>query len=122
MAANATVVVTGSFVGLPAGSRVIGPVQVSTTAASGQVVETVLQAGANTITVPTLPAPTGCLIQLPATNTSITTLKGVAGDTGIAIGKTGFLLLNWDSTAPPASFVLSSVATQTALTTEVTFY
>jgi hypothetical protein len=84
--------------------------------------EIVLQAGANTITIPSLPAPSGCVIQLPAGNTSIVTLKGVAGDAGIAIGKTTALVLNWDATAVPASFVLNSVATQTGLTTEISFF
>jgi hypothetical protein len=82
----------------------------------------VLAAGANTITIPTLPAPTGCIIKLPATNTSVVTLKGITGDTGIAIGKTSTQVLTWDATAVPASFVLTSVATQTGLTTEITFF
>ena len=91
-------------------------------AANGSTTKVVLASGANTITVPTTPAPTGCLITLPATNTQVTTLKGVAGDTGIAIGKTSSFLLTWDPTAPPASFVLSSAAAQTGLVTTIEFF
>lgn len=122
MAANARVTITGSFTGLPAGTRAIGPISLYSTTANGQVQEVVLQAGANTITVPAIPATSGCIIQLPATNTSVVTLKGVSGDTGIAIGKTTAQVLNWDPTAAPASFVLTSVSTQTGLATEITFF
>lgn len=123
MAAAATVVISGNFSALPGGSsRQIGPVVQTSAAACGQVTEVVLQAGANTITIPTVPAPSGCVITLPVGNTSITTLKGVTGDTGIALGKTTSQLLSWDPTAVPASFVLTSVSTQTGLITEITFF
>jgi sporulation protein YlmC with PRC-barrel domain len=46
----------------------------------------------------------------------------VAGDTGIAIGKVSKTVLEWDSTAVPASFVLNSAATQTGLITEIQFF
>lgn len=122
MAAAAIVTITGGFTGLTTGNRTLGPLSISSAAACGQVTEVVLQAGANTITVPTTPAPSGCIIELNASNTSVTTLKGVSGDTGIAIGKTTTLVLNWDSTALPASFVLTSVSTQTGLVTRITFF
>jgi hypothetical protein len=122
MAAAASIQVTGQITGTASGTRVIGPITLSSAAANGQVQQIVLQAGANTITIPTTPAPSGCIIVLPSTNTSVTTLKGVSGDTGIAIGKTTTTVLNWDSTAVPASFVLNSVSTQTGLITEILFY
>lgn len=122
MTATANVSITGTISGLPTGSRTIGPINVASAAASGAVTEIVLQSGANTITLPTLPAPTGCVIQLPSTNTAVVTLKGVTGDTGIAIGKTGSTLLTWDPTALPTSFVLNSASTQTGLVTEITFF
>ena len=122
MAATASITISGSISNTPTGSRNIGPITLTSAAANGYVQQIVLQAGANTITIPTLPAPSGCIITLPATNTSVTTLKGVTGDTGIAIGKTTSLVLNWDATALPASFVLTSVSTQTGLVTEIQFF
>lgn len=122
MAASASVTITGAITDNPTGNRGIGPIVLTSAAANGSIQQTVLQSGANTITVPTTPAPSGCIIKLPSTNTAVTTLKGVSGDTGIAIGKTTTLVLNWDSTAVPASFVLSSAATQTGLITEIIFW
>lgn len=122
MAAVATISITGQIYGTPTGSKTIGPYALTSAAANGTVQTIVLQAGANTITLPVTPAPTGCVITLPATNTSVTTLKGVTGDAGIAIGKTGTIVLTWDPTALPTSFVLTSVSTQTALATEIAFF
>lgn len=122
MAATASILIQGSITDTPAGGRTIGPITLASAAANGQVQQLVLQSGANTITCPTAPAPSGCVIKLPSTNTAVTTLKGVAGDTGIAIGKVSTLVLHWDSTAVPASFVLSSVSTQTGLVTEIIFF
>jgi hypothetical protein len=122
MAASASVTISGQILAAPGGSRKIGPIAISSAAANAQVQQIVLQSGANTITIPTVPAPTGCIIVLPATNTAIVTLKGVTGDTGIAIGKTTSHVLCWDATAVPASFVLTSAATQTGLITEIQFF
>jgi hypothetical protein len=122
MAAQASVSITGTITGTPVGNQVIGPLTAVSAAACGQVQELVLQSGANTITVPATPAPNGCIIQLPSTNTAVTTLKGVTGDTGIAIGKTGFMMLCFDPTAVPASFVLNSASTQTGLYTYISFF
>ena len=122
MAAAATLTIAGLITGLPTGQRQIGPITLASAAANGQVQQVILQSGANTITVPATPAPSGCIIQLPATNTAVTTLKGVAGDTGIALGKTTCNVLNWDPTAVPGTFVLSSASTQTGLITEITFF
>lgn len=122
MAATATITIQGTIINLPGGGRTVGPITLSSAAACGQVTQVVLQSGANTITVPSTPAPNGCVIVLPSTNTAVTTLKGVSGDTGIAIGKTTSHVLTWDPTAVPASFVLNSAATQTGLVTEVQFF
>ncbi len=121
MAATASIVIKGTILDTPTGTKTLAAT-LSSVAANGQVQQIVLQSGANTITVPTTPPPSGCMITLPATNTAVTTLKGVSGDTGIAIGKTTTTLLNWDSTAVPASFVLSSASTQTGLITEIAFF
>ena len=122
MAAQASVSIYGQITGTPVGNQVIGPLTATSAAACGQIQELVLQSGANTITVPATPAPTGCIILLPSTNTAVTTLKGVTGDTGIAIGKTGFFMLCFDPTAVPSSFVLTSASTQTGLYTYIIFF
>jgi hypothetical protein len=122
MTATASVSIAGMIQGTSTGNRTIGPINVSSANASPIVQTVVLQSGANTITPPTSPATSGCVIQLPSTNTAVVTLKGVSGDTGIAIGKTTTLVLNWDSTAAPATFVLSSASTQTGLITEIAYF
>lgn len=120
--ATAKINITGAIISASTGTKNIGPIELTSASANPQVQRIELQAGANTITVPTTPGTSGCIIVLPSTNTSVTTLKGVGGDTGIAIGKVTTTVLNWDSTAPPASFVLSSVSTQTGLITEIAFF
>ena len=122
MAAAATITIQGQISGTATGTRAVGPITLTSAAANGQVQQLVLAAGTNTITIPTVPAPSGCIIALNPSNTSIVTLKGVAGDTGIALGKTTTTMLNWDATAVPASFVLTSVSTQTGLITEIQFF
>lgn len=122
MASSAEISVRGLIQGTPSGNRQIGPISITSAASNGQVQQIILASGTNTITIPPTPAPTGCVIQLPSANTAITTFKGVAGDTGFVIGKTGFLVLTWDPTAVPASFVLSSASLQTGLITEITFF
>lgn len=122
MAATSSVSIHGMVQGTPTGNRTIGPLTISNATGSGIVQNVVLQSGANTITPPTSPAPAGCIIKLPSTNTAITTLKGVTGDTGIALGKTTTTLLNWDSTAVPSTFVLTSASTQTGLVTEIAYF
>jgi hypothetical protein len=121
MAATASIQIIGTISDTPTGTKTINKT-LSSVAANGYVQQIVLQSGANTITNPTVPAPSGCVITLPSTNTSVVTLKGISGDTGIAIGKTTTTVLNWDSTAVPASFVLNSAATQTGLVTEIAYF
>ena len=122
MPAAAIVTVDGTITSTPTGKRTLGPMVLTSANANSQVQRIVLQSGTNTITVPTVPAPTGCIIQLPATNTAATTLKGVTGDTGVLIGKTGFIVLSWEAASAPAAFDLTSAATQTGLVTEIAFF
>lgn len=122
MAATATISISGKVVGGPTGQKQIGPLFISSATANILIQQVALASGANTITPPTTPATSGCIIQLPPTNTMVTTLKGVTGDTGIAIGKTTTQLLNWDPTAAPASFVLTSAGSQAGLYTEISYF
>lgn len=126
MAVVASITISGTVSSLQTGSKSIA-VTLSFAAAAAQVQEVVLALGANTITLPTVAAQggnqtSGCIIVLPITNSSITTLKGVTGDTGIALGKTSTQVITWDPTAPPTNFVLTSVSAQTNLNTEITFF
>ncbi len=122
MAAAASITVQGTISAAPTGGRTIGPITYTSAAANGQVQRIVLQSGENVITLPTVPAPSGCVIQLPSDNTVVTTFVGTTGDTGFAIGKTSALVLNWDSTAVPTSFILKSASTQTGKITEIAFW
>jgi hypothetical protein len=121
MAATASITISGSIIGLPAGYDQIGPFTLSSAAANGQTQVLILVDTSNTITVPASPATSGCIIVLDSTNTHATTLKGVAGDTGVPIGKTTKTVLNWDPTSPPSSFVLNSSGLQTT-PTYITFF
>jgi hypothetical protein len=78
--------------------------------ASGSVTIHALVNGANTITVPTVTGITvkGATIVPPSGNTSAITLKGIAGDTGIAISKTDPTSIAFETA--PASFVLNAGA------------
>lgn len=122
MAATATIRTTGTYTSLPEGGRTVGPFNLTSADANGTIQTIELANGANTITPPTSPATSGCIIILPATNTQVTTLKGVSGDTGIALGKTTTTILNWDSTAAPSTFVLTSAAAQTGKITEIIYF
>ncbi len=123
MAAAASIVIAGYISNAPtSGYRSIGPITLASAAANPQVTRVVLQSGENVITIPASPAPSGCIIQLPSDNTAVTKFVGTTGDVGLAIGKTTAQVLNWDPTAVPASFILSSASTQTGKATEITFF
>jgi hypothetical protein len=121
MAATASISITGTIQGTPGGGIQVGPLTITSAAANWQVQQIALANGANTITVPTTPAPTGVIIIFAAT-ANIHTLKGVAGDAGIALGKGTIQLLTWDPTAPPASFVVNAGAADTAADSEFIFF
>ena len=68
-----------------------------------------LAAGPNTISLPTGgTAPLGATIIPPPGNTQALTLKGVAGDTGIAMHLTDPCSISFPVAAPPASFVINA--------------
>src|SRR3970040_1513244 len=76
-------------------------------ASPGQIELRTLAAGPNTITPPTgASTPKSCTIIPPEGNVDLITLKGVAGDTGVAIHKTEPTTLALDS--PTATFVLDA--------------
>lgn len=92
MAASATVNITISVTGLPAGTETIAPTAITSATAVGQIQTVNLTASTFfAFSVPSIPnAPTGVLIIPPSGNTVTLTLKGVTGDTGIALSLTGW--------------------------------
>jgi hypothetical protein len=73
--------------------------------------QTLTQGAANTITVPS-GTPTTCIIQPPSTNTLTTTLKGVSGDTGVAIHKTQPTFISLDPSVTSFVITLSAGSNQ----------
>jgi hypothetical protein len=78
---------------------------------NGLITQQTLASGANTITVPSASC-VWVIIIPPSSNTQTLTLKGVTGDTGIALSKTGPFLL---SLASVSSFVLTAGGTITGV-------
>ena len=120
--AASSIVISGTISGTPTGVRQVGPVTVTSATPNGSVQRVVLAAGDNTILCPVSPQATGCLIQLNSSNTSLTTLKGVAADTGVPIGKTGAQVLTWESANAPASIILNSASAQAGVATEIQWW
>lgn len=118
MAATGTITIAGSVTGLPAGSKTVGPLTISSAAAVGQQQDIVLASGANTITVPS--GATAAVIVFASASTSVKTLKGVTGDTGLIVSKVGKVVLQFD-TSPIASFVINSSVADTGNTTSILF-
>lgn len=84
------------------------------TSSPGQVELKTLSSGANTITVPTSgTVPTAVTLIPPTGNTNLITLKGISGDTGVALHKTDPTTIALDSTV--STFVLNAAATVTGL-------
>lgn len=107
MAASSTRTITVVYAGAVVGTQ---PIAAASNAASPAQVDLVnLSAGANTITVPTGGATAvGVTIVPPAGNTSLITLKGIAGDTGVPLHKTDPTSIALDATC--ATFVLNAAA------------
>lgn len=114
--ANATGVITlaSNVTGGVDGARSFGPITITTAAAVLSTQSVTLAVGANTITVPS--GSTAVVLLPPNTTTSSSfggtlTVKGVTGDTGIAISNKWPTMFGWDT--PPGSFVVNSTATGT---------
>lgn len=75
---------------------------------SGQIQQVALASGANTITVPT--SAVAVTILMPSGNTVQVTLKGVSGDTGIALNQSGPSLIGLQGVT---SFVLNAASVVT---------
>ena len=104
-----TISETGAFVSGTAG-KIPNPMQNANSPQDAQTIN--LSSGANTIMVPALAG--GVVIQLPSSNTQTVTLKGVSGDTGIALSTKGITALTF-ATSPPASFIITTNGTITGV-------
>lgn len=115
MAVTAKRNVTITFSGDVVGVEVINAADNSSSAGSVEI--KTLSSGANTITVPTGgTVPTAVTILPPTGNATAITLKGVSGDTGIAIHNTD------PTTVALASSVTTFVLNAAAQITGVRFY
>jgi len=119
MAASGSMTLAANVTGGSDGARAFGPLVTTTAAAVIQTTTVTLVIGANTLTVPTgatavvlLPpnAPSSTSVG-SATFSGTLTLKGVTGDTGVAISAKWPTTLGFDTA--PASFVVTSSAVGT---------
>lgn len=119
MAASGQIVISGAVTGLLTGSKQIGPVVISDSAASPSTTEVVLASGFNTISIPTTTTVSAALVIFAAASTGTKTLKGVTGDTGIALLPNGVNVINLATSA--TSFGITTSAADTANITEILF-
>lgn len=119
--ASGQVTITGTVTGMLSGSKTIGPIVVTDSAASVMTFETVLSSGFNTINVPTATSCSGVLICFAAASTLAKTLKGVTGDTGVALNPNGVNFISFNPASPPASFGITTTAADTSNVTEILF-
>lgn len=119
MAALSTIQLRGYFSGLLGGSRSISPTDLVNVSAPALASSTTLANGDTTIAGPT--GSIGCIILLNPASVTVKKLKGIVGDTGVAISKVGWLVLSFDPTIQPL-IIINSSAADTGLTTEFIFF
>jgi hypothetical protein len=125
MAGTGSVTINGQVSNLQTGSRTLGPITISSSPATelnlANVQTLVLASGANTITIPSSTA-VGVVINFAPASTQTKTLKGVTGDTGIAVTRNGTCFLAFDQTSgAPANFVVTAGGVDTGNVTEFWF-
>lgn len=116
MATVGQIEIDANLSGAPSGTRTIHTVQLITAGVDATNLVTLVN-GTVTVTVPA--GSTACILFPPnatypkpnPTFAGVITLRGVAGDTGVAISNTAATYLAWDTA--PASFVLNSTAAGT---------
>lgn len=106
MAVAATLTISGTKSGTPTGTDIIGPLTITNNTSVANDSATALSSGNNSVSVPT--GAVGVIIQPPASNTILVTLKGVNGDTGVGLNKTLPTVLELDTTQ--TSFVLNAAS------------
>jgi hypothetical protein len=112
---SGSVQISGTLSAIPIGVVDIGPLTITANVSNlTSSIEIAFASGANTITVPNWSV--GVLIIPATTNVIAMTLKGVTGDTGIALSLTAPSLLAFPATAP-GSFVITSASANSTATT-----
>ncbi len=118
MAATGNITLAANVTGGLDGSRTFGPVTITANAAVTQTLAVALINGATTVTVPSgatavviFPPNAANPIPNPAFAGTLT-LKGISGDTGVAISNKWPTLISFDTA--PASFVILSTVVGTA--------
>lgn len=118
MAAQGNLTIQANQTGSSVGSQTFGPLTITANAAVGQIATVALVSGSTTVTVPTgatcvIFAPPNAVSPIPNPQYAGTiTLKGISGDTGVAISNKWPTLLGFDTA--PASFVVTATAVGTA--------
>ena len=114
-----SVTIAGQLTATPAGTVSVGPYNLAPTSTNNyQSTAVTLASGANTITVPSWA--TAILIEPSTANVVALTLKGVTGDTGVALGLTAPSLCSFPA-SPPATVVLTAASIFTT-NTQITFF
>lgn len=119
MATRSLMMLRGLIEGLPGGSKNIVPADMTNLTPPSWELQSVLANGANTVLVPA--NADGCVIIFDPTSTTVKTLKGVAGDTGIVLAKNKWNVITFDTT-PVVSFVINSTGADTGKTTTIVFF
>ncbi len=120
MALRSLIQLRGFFELIPGGSKNINVSDLQNNDPPSVETQVVLADGANTITVPSKAE--GVIISFDPASTKVKTLKGVDGDTGIALRLNGWNVLTFNVTSPPANFVIDSTGADTDKTTTIIFF
>ncbi len=119
MALRSLIQLRGLLEGLPGGSINLAPTDIQNNTPPSFTLQDVLAIGDNTVLIPA--GAYGCVIIFDPTSTTVKTLKGAAGDTGIILAKTRWNVITFD-TVPPASFIINSSAADTGKKTTTIFF
>lgn len=122
MSVAGSITIQGAVSGLLTGTKNLGPITIASANPSdltcGTTTTLILGNGVNTITVPSSQC-TACIIVFANASTVTKTLKGVGGDTGVAMTKNGIVVLEFDAAGAPANFVIQTSAIDTGNTTSI---
>lgn len=113
-----SITLSGTISTVPPGSAEISVTLTPSPSNLIEILNLILASGANTIAVPTWA--NYCLIEPSPGNTEGLTLKGVTGDTGVAISPVNPTLLSFPATTP-ADIVITAAGLLTTQTT-ITFF
>lgn len=119
MALRSLIQLRGLLEGLPSGSKNIYPADMQNNTPPNWELQSELANGDNTVLVPAIAD--GCIIIFDPTSTTVKSLKGVGGDTGVVLAKNKWNVITFDTT-PVVSFIINSGAADTGKTTTIIFF